>query len=597
MARALPKNIFDLTVIKETLSIVWEASPRHTIIRITLVFLNAILPFIPIYLFKLLLDAFASGQQVNTNHIIWILVAMGLVSLFTILINNISAYNNSIQSDIITDHMAALLINKSLTIDMEFYDSDKYHDQFSRAMGQGGTKPLAVLNGVTSFFQNLITLLAVLALLITLHWSIIFILFIISVPSAYVRFVYSEKLVQLTEEQTQPGRITGYYKSVLTGKGSAMEVRMFAFGNYLLEKFLNLAKYLRKERRQLYFEQLRWVSFAQSGQVITIIFALGFISYSAINGNMSVGDISMYYMVFQKGQNNLSGLMNSAISLHKQKLTLNYLFEFLGMESKVLDPPTPTPIPENINSVQVENLSFIYPETEKLVLDNISFNISKGELVAIVGENGSGKTTLVKLINRLYDPVSGSISYNNINNKEFAIEDIRRKITVIFQKFMSYALTVKDNITLSNVFQEADIKKIKEAATYAQADKFIEALPLKYDSQLGRNFKNGHELSKGQWQKIALSRAFYKNGDLIILDEPTSFIDPISEEEIFNNFKLVAKDKILVLITHRIYNLKMADKILVLDKGKLVESGNHDSLMQIENGLYKKMFETQNIDD
>jgi len=595
MARELPKDIFEIQVIIDTLKIVWEASRKHTIIRIALVILNAFLPLIPLYLFKLLLDSFSTGQPVVVQHVVWIIIAMASLALFSIVIKNISAYNSSIQSDIITDHMAALMIDKSLNIDLEFYDSDTYHDKFARAMGQGGTKPLAVLGGVTGFFQNGITLLAIIVLLFTLHWSITFILFIITMPVAYIRFIYSEKMIELGEAQTQPGRLAGYYKGVLTGGATASEVRMFSYGKHLLDKFLALASLLRKERRDLYLEQLKWVSVAQSAEIIAMLSALGFIVYKAIQGNMTVGDITLYYMAFQKGQGNVSGLMNSAIGLHKQKLTLNYLFEFLYTERKVADPVDPIDIPQKIESLEIKDLGFIYPGTTKEVLKNINFEAKKGEIIAIVGENGSGKTTLIKLINRLYDPTKGSVNYNNTNIKKFLVEDIRRKITVIFQGFATYALTVKDNITLSDVFQPPDFEKIQWAAELAEADKFIERLPKKYDAQLGRAFKDGHQLSKGQMQKLALSRAFYKDGDIVVLDEPTSYIDPISEDNIFKNFKAVSKNKILFLITHRVYNLTMADKILVLDQGELVEIGSHRELM-VKGGLYCQMFESQEIE-
>jgi len=594
MARELPKDIFEIQVIIDTLKIVWKASRKHTIIRILLVIINSILPLIPLYLFKLLLDSFSTGQPVVVKNVTLIIIAMASLALFSILIKNIAAYNNSIQSDIITDYMSSMMIKKSLDIDIEFFDSDTYHDKFARAMGQGGTKPLAVLGGVTSFFQNLITLIAIIGILFTLHWSIIFILFIITMPVAYVRFLYSEKLISLKETQTQPNRIAGYYKGVLTSVGTASEVRMFSYGNHLLRKFLDLTSFLRKEKRELYLEQLRWVSVAQSAEVIAMLSALGYIVYKAIEGNLTVGDISLYYMAFQKGQGNVSGIMSSAIGLHKQKLTLNYLFEFLYTQKKVKDPEHALPIPEKIEKLKVKDLTFIYPGTTKKVLKDINFEAEKGQIIAIVGENGSGKTTLIKLINRLYDPTSGTINYNDTNIKNFFIEDIRRKITVIFQGFSTYALRIKDNITLANVFEPEDSKKIKWAAELAGADKFVEELPLKYDTQLGRAFKDGHQLSVGQSQKLALSRAFYKNGDIVVLDEPTSFIDPISEEKIFKNFKLVSKEKILILITHRVYNLTMADKILVMDKGNLVEQGDHKELMQ-KGGIYSQMFESQEI--
>lgn len=592
--RELPKGLFEIQVIIDTLKIVWRASPKHTVIRMVLVMLNAILPLVPIYLFKLLLDAFATGQPVVASHVLWIILGMATIALLSIVLTNIAAYNNSIQSDIITDHMSSLMINKSLNIDLEFYDSDTYHDRFARAMAQGGTKPLAVLGGVTSVLQNGITLLAIIGLLFTLHWSITFILFIITMPVAYVRYLYSEKMITLAEEQTQPGRIASYYKGILTGGAAAGEVRMFAFGKHLLTKFLKLASLLRKERRELYLEQLKWVSIAQSAEIIAMLCALGFIAFKAVQGAMTVGDITMYYMAFKKGQGNVSGVMSSLIGLHQQKLTLNYLFEFLGTETKVSDPEAPAEMPSKIEKLEVKNLHFVYPGTTKEVLTDISFEAEKGEIIAIVGENGSGKTTLIKLINRLYDPVAGSIEYNGTGITNFSVQDVRRKITVIFQNFVTYALTIKDNITLSDVFQPEDPEKIKQAAALAEADKFIERLPSTYDTQLGRAFKDGHQLSQGQAQKLALSRAFYKNGDIIILDEPTSYIDPISEDNIFQNFKAVSGDKILILITHRVYNLTMADRILLLDKGRLVEMGSHRELMA-KGGLYREMFESQEI--
>lgn len=595
MSRSIPTNLFDITVILKTLQIVWKSSKSHTIIRILIVILTAVLPLIPLYLFKLILDAFSTNEPVDIHNVLWIMAAMCLIALIQIIIKNISAYNNSIQTDIIADHMASILIKKSLSIDLEFYDSDKYHDQVSRAMAQGGTKPITVLNGVTSFFQSGLTLAVIVVLLFTLHWSIIFILFIITLPVAFVRFKYSEKLIHLQEKQTQDGRVTSYYRSILTGGGTAKEVRMFSFGNYFLDKFLSLAKLLRKERRDLYLEELRWVSIAQSAEVIATLSALGFIIYKATHGNMSVGDISFYYLSFHKGQTSVSGLMNATIGLHKQKLTLNYLYEFLNMTRRVKDPDIPKNMPNKIDTLKVNDLSFIYPGTSKVVLDKINFSADKGEIIAIVGENGSGKTTLIKLINRLYEPTSGHILLNGIDNKLFTVESIRNKITVIFQKFSSYALTVKENIWISDVHNPIMPEKIQQAAKYAQADTFIQNLPLKYDTKLGRAFKDGYELSKGQWQKIALSRAFYKNGDIIILDEPTSFIDPIAEDSIFQNFKSITKDKILILITHRIYNLRMADKILVMDKGSIVEIGTHEELVKL-NGLYMQMFDKQQHD-
>ncbi len=589
------RDLFDFTVIFKTLAFVWESSKKHTIIRLILVVLLAIIPLIPLYFFKLIIDAFASGEPVTYENILWILLVYGGIQLLIIFLNNIASYNNLVQSDIVTDYMSEIMINKSLEIDLEYFDSDKYHDQFHRAIGQGGSKPLSILGLFTTFLQGIVTLIAVMAALFTLHWSVVIILFFIVLPVAIIQFYYSEKIVVLQEKQTQKTRVAGYYRSVLTGGTYAKEVRVFSYGETLLQKFLVIARELRLERLELYWAQTKSVGLAKAAEAIAVVAALSFIVHRAIVGDLTVGDITLYFGLFQRGKSSMNSIMLTGVGLHQNKLLLNFLFEFLDMKKKVLDPPKSVPVPDKINTVTIKDLSFIYPGTNKVVLENINLEFKKGEIIAIVGENGSGKTTLVKLINRLYDATSGGIYFNGILNTNFKVRNLRNKITIIFQKFATYAFSVADNIAISDVHHKINLPKVKESSHYAQSDEFIQNLPEDYQTQLGRAFKGGQELSGGQWQKIALSRAFYKDAEIIILDEPTSHIDPIAEDKIFQNLKNVAKDSILILITHRIYNLRMADKVVVLDKGKMVEFGSHHELIAAD-GLYKEMFDKQDAD-
>ncbi len=588
-----PLKIKNEEVLVESIKIVWQASRKHFIIRIILTLIGAILPLIPIYLFKLFLDAFTSPTGIDTHLIKWLIIAIGIFSILSILVGNISAYNNSIQSDLVIDYMSRIMIDKSLDVDLEFYDSDTYFDQFSRAMSQGGTKPIAVLTGFTSLLQSAVTLLIAIGVLFTLHWSVIVVLIVITIPASYLKLFYSRKIIELQKEQTHQGRISGYYKSVLTGPGTAKEVRIFNYGSYLRDKFLRLTALLRKEKRDLYLKQMTWLSLAQIAQTIVVLSALGYIVYRAINGKFSVGDITMYYLIFQMGQSRFKALMGTTTSLYNQRLTLSYLFEFLNLEKKVIEPQSPVPLTNKVSQITLEDVSFTYPQTKSQVINNISFTADKGELVAIVGENGSGKTTLVKLLARLYDTTKGAIRYNGIDIKDVSVSQLRSKVTILFQQFASYALTVKENIMLSDQSVSEDPNGVIKAARLSTSDKYINELPHQFDTQMGRAFKDGQELSKGQWQKMAMARAIYRNADIMILDEPTSAIDPLSEDEIFQNIKSFAIDKIVFLITHRIYNLRRADKILVLDKGKLVEQGSHDYLMSID-GLYKTMFDKQN---
>lgn len=586
------RELLDLTLIKRILSIVWDCSRGLTIARFCLMAFQAILPLIPLYLMKLLLDAFASTEKPEFRYIVWILVGFATVRIIAIIVSNVSSYVSMLHADVIADHMSNVVISKTIKTDLEYFDSDKYHDIFARAIGQSSSRPLAVLSTVMGLFQNLISLIAIAGLLITLHWGITIILFFVAIPAALIRWHYTEKTVELREKQTQRERRSGYLRGVLTGGMYAKELRIFSYGKVLLNQFLNLRTILRKEKRDLYWRQNATVGVAQSVEAVAIIAALGYIATWAIRGLVSVGDIAMYYGAFQKGQSNINGLLKTFVSIHENKLFLGHLFEFLDLESKIIEEPSAENFQQNVERIGIKDLSFIYPGTKKLVLDNINTQFERGQIVAIVGENGSGKTTLVKLINRLYDPTKGSVTVNGKNIKDYSLGSYRRKLTAIFQQFAKYNASVKENIWYSDVFNKLDESSVTEASENAKAKSFIDNLPLQFDTQLGRSFRHGEELSGGQWQKIALSRAFYKNSDVIVLDEPTSFIDPIAEEEIFSKLTDLAKDKILILITHRVYNLRMADNILVMDQGKIVEEGTHEALMD-KQGLYKQMFESQ----
>lgn len=553
--------------------------------------IQSILPLIPLYLMKLLLDSFATGVKPDFSQIVWILVAFAILKIVGIILSNIQSYIGMLQGDILADYMSNILIRKSIKTDLEYFDSDDYHDIFSRALGQGG-RPLAVLGSINALGISVFMLIVITLFLFTLHWLIPFALIFVAIPVAYTRWYYSEKNVELKEAQTQRNRKAGYFQRVLTHADYVKEVRVFDYGRKLLNGFLNIRKLIRKERRNLFIRQMKSVGFTQSIESVAIIGALGFITYRAIEGALTVGDIAMYFGAFQKGQANVHGVLKGIVSMNENRLYLGHLFSFLDLESKIKEPIDSVDIPKEINELSVENVSFTYPNTEKEVLKDVSFTVKKGEMVAIVGENGSGKTTLLKLINRLYALDKGKICFNKIPHSRFKLKDLRKRITVIFQLFSKYNATVKENIQFADLNSIIEPEEIQRSGKLSLADGFIQELPNQYNTQLGRSFRAGEELSGGQWQKIALSRAFYKKAEVIILDEPTSFIDPLAEDQIFSNLKKRAENKILIIITHRIYNLKQVDKIIVMKDGSAVEQGSHKELV-MKNGLYKRMFEAQ----
>ena len=585
---------YDLEGIKRLLSIVWNSSKVYSIIRLLITFLLAILPLIPLYILKLLLDHFAANTSgPNTRYLGLLLIVFAAVAVSRLILTNINQYISSLQSDIVQDKMSDILISKAINLDFEYFDSDTYHDTFQRAINLGGKMPLTVFSSFVSFLQNLVTLLAIGSLLMTLHWSIAFILIFIALPVAFVRHKYSEKTIELKVKQTQEERKAGYLKRVLTISEYAKEVRVFNFGKKLLDQFLTLRKVLRKEKRNLYKRQLIGVSLTQSAEAVAIVGALSIIIFKAVDGQTSVGDIALYFTAFQKGQSSINASLRSLILIHENKLNIDLIFEFLNLKNKTVNEKLSLPSVPKIESLELKNISFTYPGTANPVIKDVSEKFEKGNIYAFVGENGSGKTTLIKLINRLYKPQSGSIVINNtLNINSLSVTSLRERISVIFQYFSKYNLSIKQNISLSNYNQPIDEDKIIKATELSKSDSFIQKFNQKLETKLGRSFRNGKELSGGQWQKIALARAFYKDADFLILDEPTSFIDPISEDDIFNNLREIGKNKILILVTHRIYNLKAVDKIIVMDKGKIVESGSHDALLKID-GLYKRMFEKQ----
>lgn len=593
MATRLNKEFFDFSYVRRTLKIIWTCSKKLTVARFALLLIQAILPLIPLYLMKILLDSFVGVQPPSFEYIIWILVGFAIVQILIIITTNVSSYVVQNQTDIISDHISEIVINKAVHIDFEYFDSDSYHDIFQRAINQSSIRPTMVLNALSQLVQSAISLLVIAALLITLHWAVAIILLIIALPIAFIRLIYSNKMVGLVTQQTQQERKAQYFRNILVDTQDAKEVRTFGFGKYLLAKFLKIRRALRKEKRQVYLNQNMSLSYAQSIEAISIVAALAFIAQKAIKGLISVGDIAMYFGAFQKGQVNINTALRSMVIMHENKKYLEHLFKFLDLEQKITDHLPSLQAPDKILQLKVNNLSFAYPNTTKKVIDNVSFNVNKGEILAIVGENGSGKSTLVKLINRLYDPTAGQIFVNDVEITSINQFEYRKKLSVLFQSFSRYNASVTENIHLADVDKPMDIKKIEQSSLLGLSSEFINDLPLKYKTRLGRTFRNGEELSGGQWQKIALSRAFYKNADIIILDEPTSFIDPIAEDEIFENLNIISKNKIIILITHRIYNLKQADKIIVLSKGKIIEHGNHDELI-VKDGLYKSMFDNQN---
>jgi ATP-binding cassette, subfamily B, bacterial len=379
----------------------------------------------------------------------------------------------------------------------------------------------------------------------------------------------------------------------LTTDSLAKEIRLFNVGAVFIERFLALKKTLYQEQ----FKIIRQRSLANlivqiiSGTMILGVY--GFIVYQTVRGTLKLGDLVLYHQAFKRGEQSLAQLITCLSQLYEDNLFLANLYEFLSLKPKLIEPIAPQPVPQPIKQgIVFNNVSFRYPNTTRTALKNINLTIKPGEIIALVGENGSGKTTLIKLMCRLYDVTSGNITIDGIDLRDLDSKTLQRQISVIFQDFARYNLSALDNIWLGNVQLASDDEKIIAAARHSGADDVIQSLKYGYDTILGKWFDRGDELSGGQWQKIALARGFLRDSQIIILDEPTSAMDPKAEEKVFNKFRELIKNQTAILVTHRMSTVTMADCIYVMSDGLIVESGTHQELMKLE-GIYADLFETQ----
>lgn len=430
-------------------------------------------------------------------------------------------------------------------------------------------------------------------LLLSLHWGVAVALFITAIPNVLVRLKYAKTMYRWSRRRTPAERLAWYFDWMLTRDAHAKEVRLFELGTLFRSRYRELRKQLRHERLRIVSRRSLADLGAQVVATLGVFGSYAFIAYRTVLGIVTLGDLVMYYQAFQRGQGFLRDVLGGMAGLYEDSLFLSNLYEFLDLKRKVVEPARPLPLPRPMrDGIVFDRVRFSYPESGRNVLENINLRIRPGEVVALVGENGSGKTTLVKLLCRLYDPTEGSITLDGIDLRDFETTTLRREMSVIFQDYAHYNLTARENIWFGNVAVPADDAAIAEAARQAGADQVIQRLPRGYDSVLGKWFEEGEELSIGEWQKVALARAFLRDAQIIVLDEPTSAMDAKSEYEVFERFRKLLRGRAAILISHRFSTVRMADNIYVLEGGRIIEGGPHDDLVRL-GGTYARLFETQ----
>jgi ATP-binding cassette, subfamily B, bacterial len=577
--------------------LVWQSSPRWTLVSLGLLAVQGLLPLASLYLLKLLIDTLTVSIQTRIlqsfqQTLLWIALA-GIVGLIGDLSRALAALAQTAQAEAVSDRVHAQLHAKSIQVDLEFYENAEYYNTLHRAQEQAAYRPPQILQGLIQVGQNSISLAAIVVLLTALHWSIPLLLLLAMLPGAGMRLNASGKRYWRLRNWTDRERQAYYFHTLMTQGSHAKEIRLFDLGNLFSRRFQTLRQFIRREKFTLATHQAKTDLVTQASATLAVFVTCGSIAQQTWQGALTLGGFVMYYQAFQRGQTFLRDLLSNLVSLYENSLFLKDFYEFLDLTPSVIEPHPPQSIPNPWQKgLQFHNVSFDYPNSQRSVLKAINFTLHPGETVALVGANGAGKTTLIKLICRLYEPTTGQITLDGIDLRQMSAIEWRNQISVLFQDYVRYQLTAEENIWLGNTNLPPKHPSIIQAAQQAGADTVVSQLPLGYETQLGTEFAAGEELSIGQWQKIAIARGFVRNAPLIVLDEPSSALDAKAEAEMFDKFHQLTRNKTVILISHRFSTIKMADRILVLSNGTIIESGTHDQLLA-QQGLYAKLFETQ----
>ncbi len=584
--------------IDRALRLVWRSAPGWTMVNLGLVVVQGLLPLTALYVMKRMIDALTAAMKAADasagfqSVLLWLAIAAG-VAVITALARSLGDLASQTQSLQVADAVSDQIHTQSIAMDLGYYEDASYFDTLHRAQQEGPYRPTHIVNGLVQLAQSMISILGIAWLLVWSNaWAGI-ILFAAALPAAFVRILYSRRLYQFELQQTKREREAGNYHWMLTTALFAKEIRLFHLGPLFQERFHNLRQTLRGGRLALSRRRLVLEFLAQALASVAVFAAFGFTALQALQGALSLGDLVMVYLGFQNGLGFLQAILQGLASLYEDNMFLANFYRFLDMKPEIQAPTHPRPVPACITQgVTFEGVSFTYPGAKQPALVSVDLDLSPGQVIALVGENGSGKTTLIKLLCQLYRPDSGRITLDGVDLCELDPIQWRREISITFQDYVHYMLPAWENIWLGDIEQPPDWTRIEAAAKRAGADAVIQRLPKGYDTYLGSMFADGKELSTGEWQKVALARSFLRQAQIVVLDEPTSSLDPLAEAALFERFRSLIDGRSAILISHRFSTVRMADRIYVMDRGRVVECGTHAALMR-QDGQYARMYQAQ----
>ncbi|AFY46770.1 ABC-type multidrug transport system, ATPase and permease component [Nostoc sp. PCC 7524] len=578
------------------INLVWTTSHTLTMILASLTLLAGLLPAAIAYLGKLIVDAVVLASQGNVESNIYRpLLYVGLEAIAVALLAGSQRgliICQSLLRVLLGQRVNVLILKKALTLDLAHFENSEFYDKLTNARREASIRPLSLVNRTFGLVQNALSLITYGVLLVNFSvWAVV-VLIVAAMPAFIAETRFAGEAFRLFSWRAPETRQQHYIENLLAREDFATEVKLYQLGEMLLGRYHHVFSQLYNEDRDLTIRRGIWGYLLSLVSTTAFYIAYAWIVIETVMGRISLGDMTMYLTVFRQGQSTFANALTSIGGMYEDNLYLSNLYDFL--EEKVIKPRGKATKGINpADGIRFENVSFTYPSNSQSALRNISLHLKPGEKLAIVGENGSGKTTLIKLLTRLYTPDSGRILLDGVDLQEWNVDALRRRIGVIFQNFVRYQFTVGENIGVGDVDNINNTTYWQTAAQKGKANSFIERLPQQFQTQLGKWFKSGQELSGGQWQKIALARAFMRTqADILVLDEPTSAIDAQAEFEIFNHFRALTQNQMVFLISHRFSTVRMADKILVIDNGEVVEQGTHEELLA-KDGVYARLFMLQ----